>query len=67
MIACTARAANDALTLDRNELEDAMWVNRAEVKSALSGRPDAAFLAPPHFAIAHTLLTHWAEGPEESA
>jgi NAD+ diphosphatase len=60
MIACTARAASDALTLDRKELEDAFWAGREEVVAALDGDPQAPFLAPPPFAIAHTLLRHWA-------
>jgi NAD+ diphosphatase len=60
MIACTALAASDEITLDTKELDDAMWVDRAGVKAALAGEPGAPFLAPPHFAIAHTLLTHWA-------
>lgn len=60
MIACTARAASDAVTLDRNELEDAMWVDRKGVTAALAGSSDAPFLAPPPFAIAHSLLAHWA-------
>jgi NAD+ diphosphatase len=61
MIACTATAASEEVTLDRTELEDSMWVDRAGVRAALDARPDAPFLAPPHFAIAHTLLAHWAE------
>ena len=61
MIACTAKATSDALTLDRNELEDAVWATRDEVRSALSGDPGAPFIAPPPFAIAHSLLRHWAE------
>jgi len=61
MIACTATAASDEVTLDRNELEDAIWVDRADVKAALAGESVAPFLAPPHFAIAHTLLSHWAD------
>jgi NAD+ diphosphatase len=60
MIACTATAAGDAIRLDTNELEDAIWVDRAGVRAALAGEPDAPFLAPPPFAIAHTLLKHWA-------
>ena len=52
---------SDEVTLDTTELEDAIWVDRAGVKAALAGEPDAPFLAPPHFAIAHTLLRHWAE------
>jgi NAD+ diphosphatase len=61
MIACTAQAASDAVTLDANELEAAMWVDRAGVLAALDGEAAAPFLAPPHFAIAHTLLRHWAD------
>ncbi len=62
MIACIGRADSDALTLDRNELEDAFWCDRAGVLAALAGEPDAPFLAPPPFAIANTLLTRWSEG-----
>ena len=61
MIACTATAASDALTLELAELDDAFWADRAAVRSALAGEPSAPFLAPPHFAIANTLLRHWAE------
>jgi NAD+ diphosphatase len=61
MIACTATAAGDAITLDTKELDDAMWVDREGVRAALAGEPEAPFLGPPHFAIAHTLLRHWAE------
>ena len=28
----------------------------------LAGDPDAGFIAPPAYAIAHTLLAAWAEG-----
>lgn len=61
MIACTALAASDEITLDTNELEAAIWMDRAGVRAALAGKPDAPFLGPPHFAIAHTLLRHWAD------
>jgi len=59
MIACIAGAEGDALTLDTDELEDAIWVTRDEVRAALDGRPDARFGAPPPYAIAHTLLRTW--------
>ncbi|HEU4961776.1 MAG TPA: NAD(+) diphosphatase [Sphingomonas sp.] len=62
MIACIAEAAGDALTIDLNELEDAIWVPRAAVAAALAGDADAPFLPPPRYAIAHTLLTAWVEG-----
>jgi len=60
MMACVAQAEDDAITIDPKELQDAIWVSRADVKRALAGDPDAPMIAPPHFAIAHTLLTAWA-------
>ena len=61
MIACLAHAEDRALTLDTTEIEDAMWVTRDDVRASLNGDPDAKFVAPPPFAIANTLLTHWLE------
>jgi NAD+ diphosphatase len=61
MIACVAQAKGDEITLDTNELEDAMWVTRQEARAALEGAPDKKFGAPPPFAIAHTLLRRWVE------
>jgi NAD+ diphosphatase len=62
MMACVADAQDDQLVIDRTELEDAKWVDRAGVEAAMRGDPDAPFLAPPHFAIAHTLFGRWLEG-----
>jgi NAD+ diphosphatase len=62
MIACIAEVADPTITLDRNELEDAMWVGRAGVRAALAEAESAPFLPPPPYAIAHTLLTAWIEG-----
>lgn len=62
MIACIADAPTDEITLDATELEDAIWVNRDQVRAALDRDPSATFAAPPHFAIAHTLLLHWLDG-----
>lgn len=59
MIACLAEAATDAVTLDRTELEDAIWVDKAEVAAAMAGEAGARFEAPPPFAIAHTLFECW--------
>ncbi len=61
MIACVATADDDRLTVDENELEDVMWVDRATVRAVLAGE-DGPFIAPPPYAIAHTLLTQWAAG-----
>ncbi len=62
MIACIACAQDDALNLDTTEIEDAMWVTRDEVSAALASEPDARFVAPPRYAIAHTLLSAWVAG-----
>jgi NAD+ diphosphatase len=59
MIACIARAASDRIVLDTTELEEGFWATRAEVAAALAGEAGARFLAPPPFAIAHFLLSHW--------
>lgn len=62
MIACLARAETDTLRLDATEIEAAMWVDRGGVAAALAGDADAPFLAPPPYAIAHSLLRRWLDG-----
>lgn len=61
MIGAKAVAESDRLTIDRHELDDARWFTRPQVEAALRGEPDAAFLAPPRFAIARTLIERWAD------
>jgi NAD+ diphosphatase len=61
MIACVARAKDDAITLDTNELEDAMWVSKDEARASLAGNEGRRFNAPPAFAIAYSLLKSWVE------
>jgi NAD+ diphosphatase len=62
MVACIATVADDAITLDLTELEDAKWVERAEVEAALRGDEDAVFGAPPRYAIANSLFNAWLAG-----
>jgi NAD+ diphosphatase len=64
MIACVAAAEDDALTVDTSELEEAIWVPREEVRAVLAGG-EGPFVAPPPYAIAHTLLATWAAEPDE--
>ena len=61
MIACVGEALGDALTVDPHELEDAIWVSRDDVRRVLAGG-EGPFVAPPPYAIAHTLLTEWVLG-----
>ncbi|GGI70716.1 NADH pyrophosphatase [Polymorphobacter multimanifer] len=59
MVACFAEAKGVELTLDFDELEEARWVTKDDVRAALDGSGD--WLAPPPMAIAHTLLKAWVE------
>jgi NAD+ diphosphatase len=59
MIACVADAEGNEITLDTNELEDAIWVTKDQARAALDNAPEKTFNAPPPFAIAHSLLRHW--------
>jgi NAD+ diphosphatase len=59
MIACIATVADETVTLDLAELEDAKWVDRNEVAAALAGDAEAAFGAPPRYAIANSLFRAW--------
>ena len=59
MIGAHAMAADNQLTIDYNELDDARWFSRDEVAAAVAGGAAAPFQAPPHMAIARTLLDRW--------
>lgn len=62
MIGCIAKVESEAITLDTNELADAIWVDRDQVRAALAGEPEALFNMRYPMAIAYTLLTAWANG-----
>lgn len=59
MIGCIATVADKRLTIDRTELEDAIWVTAPEARAALAGDPAARFVPPPPQAIARDLLDAW--------
>ena len=62
MIGCHALAEGDALAIDRTELEDARWFDRAEIAEAMNeGEASTGFKAPTSRAIAHYLLRWWLE------
>jgi NAD+ diphosphatase len=62
MIGAWARATDDSLRIDRNELDDARWFGRDEVVAALNNEPAAPFQPPPRSAIARSLLHLWVDG-----
>jgi NAD+ diphosphatase len=59
MIACIADCDDPTLTLDTTEIEEADWFDRDQVVAAMRGDKDAAFIAPPPFAVAYDLLKYW--------
>lgn len=61
MMACIAPVESPEITLDTTELEDAIWVDRAEARAALARQEGGRFLAPLPVAIAHHLLRAWVE------
>ena len=62
MIGCIGMSDDDRLSVDRSELEDAMWVDRGQVRDALAGAGEARFRPPMPIAIARYLLELWAAG-----
>jgi NAD+ diphosphatase len=62
MIGCIAPVASDEIRLDTQELQDAIWLEREEVRSVLRGDPGGRVMTPPPLAIAHSLLQAWVEG-----
>jgi len=61
MIACMAQALGTQITLDEQEIAEAMWVSRAEVRAALAGEAGARFLPPTSVAVASHMLRWWLE------
>jgi NAD+ diphosphatase len=62
MVGVHARASDDSLIIDINELDDARWFSHGEVVAALANDPSAPFQPPPRAAIARTLLESWVDG-----
>jgi NAD+ diphosphatase len=61
MIGCYARALTTEINLDQQELSDARWFTRAEVRDALARRGTPELRLPPPLAIAHQLVKSWIE------
>ncbi len=60
MIGCYARATTTEITVDMNELSDAKWFSRDEVRESLQ-RKSGDLRMPPALAIAHQLVKSWIE------
>lgn len=63
MIGCFAEAESEALALDNDEIAEARWVSRTDMRAVLAGNGPPGFWVPPPLAIAHQLIKAWcAEG-----
>ena len=58
MFGCAAEATSEAITVDAEEIDDAIWVTREELADVFSGQH--SFILPAREgAIAHFLLRNW--------
>ncbi len=62
MIGCAAEAVSPDLHVDLDELEDARWFPRDEVRAMLAGTHPNGLVVPPPVAIAHHLIRDFAAG-----
>jgi NAD+ diphosphatase len=60
MMGFIADAKDRALTLDRKEIEEARWVDRAIVRRLIDGEKREDLRLPPRFTIARRLIERWA-------
>jgi NAD+ diphosphatase len=61
MIGCYAQARSRDLVVDQKELADAMWLEKSKARAMIGGDVVDGIRMPPHVAIAHHLIKHWAE------
>ena len=61
MIGCHAQAVTDTIVVDRSEIEDARWFERAELELMLARRHPQGLTAPPPVAIAHHIIRDFVE------
>ena len=59
MIGCLANVKDDVLNLDKDEIEDAVWLSREDLNRIFVGKSPQRIWIPPAMAIAHQLIVHW--------
>lgn len=62
MIGCFGEALSEDILTDTAELEDCRWFSREELSAVIGGTHGEGIVIPPRGAIAHHLITIWAEG-----
>lgn len=58
MIGCWGEATSTDITIDKNEIEDAIWVSREEIAEAWASK-SSTLVAARKGAIAHFLIKNW--------
>ncbi len=61
MIGCHAMALTEQIVIDKNEIEEARWFDRDELKLMLARKHPQALTAPPPIAIAHHIIRDFVE------
>lgn len=64
MIGCFAHAADDTIDVDPEELAEARWFTRDEIRRAFNAPDTVDFGVPGRIAIAHHLIAAWSTWPE---
>lgn len=62
MIGCYAETADEAITLEAEELEEGRWFSKEECRQMIAGTHPQGLFCPPRAAIANLLLKDWVEG-----
>jgi NAD+ diphosphatase len=60
MIGLILETASEDIAVDKTEIDEAIWITRAEALAAINGEHPKIFVPPP-LAIAHHILRAWAE------
>ena len=61
MMGCAGEAQSRTIKIDKDELEDAIWVSKEDVFQALNGLDNSIFMAR-RGAIARHLIEKWVAG-----
>ncbi len=59
MIGCFAEVKGDVLNIDKDEIEDAIWLTKEDLNRIFVGKHPNRIWIPPAMAVAHQLIVSW--------
>ncbi len=62
MIGCFAHVSDEETSVDPEELDEARWFSREEIRRAYNDPSSVDFGIPGRIAIAHHIIKAWSEG-----